>query len=655
MSRGCLGQEVLPGQLRWLISSHGLVLLPHAASLPPWVMLICGGLLAWRYRITLRGDPMPGFLVRLLLVVLFLTLLLSEYGRIFGREPGIALLALMLSTKLLEVKRARDALLVIFLDFFLVATAFLDAQEPWMALYLFGTLIMLLATWIALVRLAPLPWRSRLRLSGTLLLQAAPLAILLFLLFPRVPGPLWNLPSDARGGGSGLSDEMRPGSIGELILSEEVAFRVRFANDIPPPEDRYWRGPVLERIDPGGVWRANEPLPRYARLMAPAGARIDYTVTLEPHGERWIFALELPDAAPPRASLTQDHQLLATEPVVERQVWELTSYTRHVATNGLHPFERRANLQLPAGENPRTLALGREWAKRFRSPEAVVEEALEMFRRQPFWYTLRPPRMEGDAIDRFLFDNRRGFCEHYAGAFVLLMRAAGIPARVVTGYQGGEHNPVSDYWIVRQSDAHAWAEVWLPTRGWRRIDPTAAISPARVDRGLEGAERPRRARASGTVPDLLHRAALFWDAANDGWNRWFLAYGTETQDTLLRALHLPAGDWLMLGAVLAGGSVAILTLLYLVLVGRPATRLDPARRAWDRACRQLARAGIPRHPWEPPGDYGRRVARQRPELATEILHIADLYSRLRYGREAKGETLLELRRAVVRLASRRRG
>jgi transglutaminase-like putative cysteine protease len=340
-----------------------------------------------------------------------------------------------------------------------------------------------------------------------MLLQAAPIAAVLFVLFPRISGPLWGLPEDAHTGRTGLSDTMAPGQISKLAQDDEVAFRVQFADRVPEPDRLYWRGPTLGHFD-GRTWRpvrrelADPPAPT---VTAPNDTRVlRYRTTLEPHSRRWLFALDLPAElvrAPDLAvSIAPDFTMVSVDPIVARLRYD--GAARLDAAIGLN--ETRLSLQdwiqLPPGQARRTLEMAARWRTEEQDEGKLVERALAMFRDNAFRYTLDPPLLADDPVDQFLFETRAGFCEHYSSAFVVLMRALDIPARVVTGYQGAEANPGDDYWIVRQADAHAWAEVWLPGRGWVRVDPTAAVAPERIERGSAGIQSRR---AGLGAPGLL--------------------------------------------------------------------------------------------------------------------------------------------------------
>jgi transglutaminase-like putative cysteine protease len=625
----------------WLLGAAVVVLLPHAARFPPWLTAVLAALFAWRSLILRRAWPTPNRWLRYGLTLLVAVLIHRQYGTLLGRDPGSALLAAMLALKFLELQRLRDYVLSVLLVYFLIFIGFLYAQEPWLVLYLLAVFVLSSAT---LVRLAVPGARARfaLGLAGMLLLQSVPLMLAMHLLFPRLQGSLWGLPRDAYAGLTGMSDEMRPGSINELSLSEEIAFRAHFPGPLPPPAQRYWRTLVLWSTD-GKTWRRGPRAP--ATLdYASEGAPLAYTLTLEPSNKPWLPALDLPAQVPPGTGLRSGLVLESVRPRRERWRVEMSAHPRYRLLS-LSATERRAGLQLPVARAPRARALAQELRARGGSDAELVRAALRRFREQAFYYTLTPPVLGDDPVDEFLFDTRRGFCEHYAAAFVVLMRAAGIPARVVIGYQGGELNPAGNYLIVRQSDAHAWTEAWLPDQGWVRVDPTAAVAPERIEYGAEALRRlVARGTALGGLPDealrsmlalawperAMRQLRLSWDSLNTAWNRWVLDYDADRQRDLLKRFGLgEATPWQLIGVL--AFLVALLFGAYMLATTPRRARPEPVQQAYLDFCRRLARAGLARAPQEGALAFAGRAARQRPELADSIQAISILYVSLRYG------------------------
>jgi transglutaminase-like putative cysteine protease len=497
--------------------------------------------------------------------------------------------------------------------------------------------------------------------------QGIPLAATLFVLFPRIAGPLWSVPTD-HAATTGLSDRMAPGAISELSMSDAVAFRVDFGGSIPPPWVRYWRGPVLSLFD-GREWTMGPQKPA-AAFTRPEGAPVIYTVTLEPHWKPWLFALDLPASLPQvtsdvenlglksdaNAVLTRDQQIIASFPVTQPLRYQQTSNLRSAYPSAAGPEREREideNLELPRGgmnSNPRTLALARELQRAHPDDASYIDAVLDSFSKQSFFYTLAPPLLGSNPVDGFLFDTRRGFCEHYASAFVVLLRAAGIPARVVTGYQGGTINPNGQYLIVRQSDAHAWAEALVGGQ-WRRYDPTAAIAPSRIQVGLGGA-----VPASDPIPMLarlddtfLKSIQLSWDAINHDWRRNVIGFNFDRQRALWREWKLTTlAPWQITTIVIAI-TAAWIGALFSWLAWRR-RRQDRARALWDAMCSRLARAGLPRAAYEGPIDYVERAASRWPEFTGTFGIIGDSYAALRYGPvAAHADTTLERASALWRL------
>ncbi len=604
-----------------------LVALPHASHLPQWVSGLCATLLAWRAYLAASGGALPGRTMLTAITLGGACAILIEFHTLFGREAGVALLVLLAALKPLELKGTRDAMALIYLCCFISITGFFYAQSPVTALYMFATLLAITTSWVHLY--APdIARNERLKIASTLLLQAIPLTLILFLLFPRVPGPLWGMPQDAYAT-SGLDDAMSPGSFGRLSLSDAVAFRTSFQGAVPRRDQMYWRGPVLWHFD-GRTWTPGVARQTMQPQFTGTGQPLDYTVTLEPHNKKWLFTLEMPDKISASYNLSADFQVLSPAPVNARLRYQARSHLAYRANAEESPSQLGRALQLPKNLNPQAVQL----AQSFRpgSDLQVAYRALAYFNRQKFYYTLNPKPLGQNGIDDFLFTTREGFCEHYASAFVFLMRAAGIPARVVTGYQGGEYNALGDYYIVRQSDAHAWAEIWISGDGWRRIDPTAAVAPERVEKGLAAALPDSAPFMAKNPPRWMKNLGMNWDALSYRWNQWVIGYDTERQLATLSRIGIDALSWQQLGLYLAIG-IGLTIAFYMLLMLRPRLRReqDRVQAAWLKLCGKLARAGLPRAPHEGPQDYARRIKAERPDLSCDIADLAARYSALRYG------------------------
>ncbi len=631
-----------------LLLSILMVTAPHDDHLPPWVSALCAALLAWRAYLTWSGNSLPKRW--LLMAITFASVggILIEFHTLFGREAGVALLILFTTLKFMELRSPRDATVLVYLACFIVITNFFYSQSIPTALYMLATLLVIVTTWVHLHGQS-IAFKTRAHIAATLLLQAIPLTLVLFILFPRVQGPLWGMPQDAFAS-SGLDDKMAPGSMSRLILSEEVAFRVSYADKPPRREQMYWRGPVLWDFD-GRTWTPGITPFGIAPQFTETGQTIDYSVTLEPHNKSWLFALDMPERISVPARLTHDFRLVQQEPVKARLRYEARSHLGYRAN--LHEAERQLQLalQLPPSLNPRARQLAAEWRTNKASDDAVVRAALAYFNRQNFQYTLEPPPLGIHSVDDFLFETRQGFCEHYASAFVFLMRAAHIPARVVTGYQGGEYNELGNYYIVRQSDAHAWAEVWLADQGWVRVDPTAAIAPARVQSGLSAAVMNNAALPfmARNPPQWLRNLRLNWDTLANQWNQWVLGYNSERQFAFLTRLGMESVTWQKMALNMMAG-VGVLVALFALFMLRHliARQPDKVQSAWLKLCRRLAKAGLPRAAHEGAQDYAARLAATRPDLADTIRDLAARYSALRYGPDQdEGARQEFLRRAAA--------
>lgn len=642
------------GQRVRLIVCLSLVAIPHALHLPLWVLGLALPIIVWQFMAAVRDWPLPGRLLRFTLAALMFGAVFIGFGRVNGQEAGVSLLVLMLTLKLCEIRSHRDAMLFLSLTCFLLVTQFLFSQSLAMAAYL------VIGTWLLMAAFVDIGSggapRAALGESARLLAQALPIAALLFVLFPRIPGPLWGLPSDAGARATtGLSDSMSPGTITNLALSQGVALRAEFAGDVPPPAQRYWRGPVLWDFD-GQTWssnNANEQLPS-ATITPANGRRWQVDITLEPTRHDWLIALDVPVSADRPTARSAGATLTARDDVNQRIRYRAVSIAGGVLDAQLADTTRRRALLLPVEGNERARHLAQRWRAQGKSPMETVQAALLRFRQLPFHYTLTPPATRrNNGIDDFMFETQAGFCEHYAGAFTFLMRAAGVPARVVTGYQGAERATVGDYWLVRNADAHAWSEVWIAERGWVRVDPTAAVAPERIESGVAAsiADRsalPYMARAGG---DAWYRAQMIWDGINAGWNRWFLAYGPQLQQRMLDLLGL-GGGWGRVMLALTAGVVGLLTLVSAGIAWR-LRRIgdaDPVIAAWRRVCVRLAAIGYPRGASEGPRAYGRRIVALRPDLAASVDALTARYVQLRYAQPRAADDQADLRREFIALA-----
>jgi transglutaminase-like putative cysteine protease len=637
-----------------ILISLAMVIAPHAVHLPNWIPGLVAVLLLARFYLGWHKRKLPNKWLLVAVAVLCTAGIAFSYRTLYGRDVGVAMLTVMMALKVMEMSKPRDTMVVVLLAYFLVVTNFFYSQSIPTALYMLLVVWVITATMIALQYQASGPQPAAvLRQAATVILQGIPIMLALFLLFPRVQGPLWGLPQVNYSAKSGLSESMAPGDLSSLSLSDAVAFRVLF--EYPPDNlsQLYWRGPVLWSYD-GRTWRGGLSLTARESQAVPLGPPLRYTVTMEAHDRTWMFAIDVPLIVPAGAYLTTDYQLLSRRIVRERSRYEMESSPRYRIGEAESAAILRFALRLPSEASPRARALSAQWRAQGDSDRQIVSRALTLFREQPFVYTLGPPALGADPIDQFLFETRKGFCEHYASAFTFLMRAAGIPTRVVTGYLGGEVNPVDGYLIVRQSDAHAWSEVWLPGEGWVRVDPTAAVSPLRLERGLSAAvpeaDRPLLARSGF---DWLRNARYAWEAVANSWNQWVLGYTPERQMRFLAQFGMADVSWQDMVIILGVVSGIIILALSLALLFRiSAQRPDPVQRAYLSFCNAMAKRGATRRASEGPRDFAARVSLQFPELKDSAHRISNMYIALRYGAGADKFTLEALRSAVRTLHSR---
>ena len=636
-------------RLSWTIAGLLAALVPHVVHLRIWVTGFVLVTCAWRLLAERRGWRLPRATLRAVVALGATAGVIASYSTITGLDGGTALLALMAALKLLETRAPRDHVVLIFIGWFLCLSAFLYAQDILTVACVAPTVWLLAAALLKVARrgqgLAPAPFRA----TGAMLLKALPLALVLFLFFPRIAGSFWGAPSSERAL-TGLTDEMSPGDISDLALSDTVAFRARFHGPLPPPSQRYWRGPVLHEFD-GYTWSRGNSQFNFRPRVSHSGAPVDYTVTLEPTGQRLLFGLDMVDQWPADIAFqTWDYQLRTRNPVNSVLQYDARSYPHYQADEQFSPALRSLQLQMAPGRNSRSILLARSMRAAVGSDREFTRSVLAMFRDQDFYYTLTPPRLERDSVDDFLFNTRRGFCGHYASAFTMMMRAAGIPARVVAGYQGGEWNPIGGYLILRQSHAHAWSEVWLAESGWTRIDPTAAVAPERIERGIDSALSGEGSLQGGQGRDsgILWQARMFWDNVDSRWNDWVVQFNQLRQEEMLRTLGFDDPDWQDLALILGIGLAVMLALLsgWLAWEFRP-RRADPATASYRRFARRLARRGVERAPHEAPRDFALRVRRLRPDLGTAASAITELYLRLRY-MPTHGARDLVLLRGLVR-------
>ncbi|MBT5890381.1 MAG: DUF3488 domain-containing protein [Chromatiales bacterium] len=640
-------------RILWLLTVVLFVSLPHLLHVNIWITLLLLGVGAWRYALEYRNWGMPSAWIKVPLVFAALAAVGFTYRSITGVEAGTALLLVMLALKILETKTGRDLTVVSAICWFLMFAAFLREQQLWAIPYILFGVSLSVAALIQISRVgAVLPSRQVITKTAGLIIQALPIMLVLFFLFPRIPAPFWAMSTGGYSAQTGLSDQMSPGDISSLSLSDSVAFRVRFNGAIPPASERYWRGPVMTYFN-GREWSwadRGEPIVSVEDLLV-GGTYYEYELMLEPHGREWLLALETPvQWSQGKAYLSANLQLISQTPVQQRIAYTARSY--QLARKQVPDVERhiQAMRYLPTGRNPETLAFALKLRNESSSDKDYLNRVLDMFRQQDFYYTLRPPRLGNNPVDEFLFTSRRGFCEHYASAFATLARAANIPARVVTGYLGGEVNPINNDLIVRQSDAHAWAEVWIDGN-WLRADPTAAVAPQRVELGLDEAlsDRDFDFRRNMRNTQLFHQAILSLDAVNAAWNRWVLAFGPEMQSDLLRNAGFDKPDMRDLVLLMAISLSLLMAALTYYLRFSIRSNKDPLLQIYETFCKKLAASGVTRHRSEGPASFAARASRLRQTDRPQIELITQMYIRLRYesvGSAAPTEELRQLTELV---------
>ncbi|WP_437883968.1 transglutaminase TgpA family protein [Pseudomonas sp. LRF_L74] len=655
---GSTSQPIPRIGLTWLLVAQVLVILPHLLHLPLWIVplwLVCAG---WRVQVFRMRVRYATRFERIGLLILTAIAVFLSRGSLVGLDAGVLLLVATFILKLVELRSKRDALLLIFLGFFVVVTSYLFDDSLLSALYSVLPVSALLAALIGLQQssLAQRP-AATLKLAGSMLLQALPLMLVLFLFFPRM-GPLWSLPNPNKAF-TGLSDNMAPADIASLSQSDALAFRASFEGRVPERRDLYWRALTLEHFD-GRRWSQSfvdqgpDPVEWQRR-----GESLQYSIVMQPSGKPWLFALDVGMSTQQGIRQRNDFRLENRRPILQNFMYSVTSWPAAIRQPTLSEPMRRRDLQLPKDGDPRARAWAGQLRERYTDDQALAGEVLRHFNREPFAYTLQPPILGRDSIDEFLFDSRRGFCAHYAGAMTFVLRAAGIPARVVAGYQGGDFNRNGSYVSVRQFDAHAWIEYWIEGKGWISADPTAQVSPERIEYGLERAVQDEQSFLQDSPLSLLryrdigwlNELRLGWDSLNYNWQRWVLGYKAEQQMQTLQRLF-GSFDWQRLGLVMAAALVLLLGGLSLLLL-RPWRRRsrDPQQVLLLRFEKLLARHGMRRGRGEGVRAFAVRASQRLPAQREAIMAFANAFEAQRYAGHGPspnslGKALARLRRTL---------
>ena len=665
-------QQIPRNALVWIIISLFALVAPHASRLPIWILALYAVAVIWRLQVHRGRWSFPGRWVKVVMILSGFVGIYASYGSFVGLEPTVALLLIAFALKLLELSHRKDAYVLLFLGYFICLTQFLFSQDLLVTLYALVSVTVVTTALVAIHRPGEHQFKlGTLHVASVMLLQALPLMIVLFFLFPRF-GPLWTVPIKNHTAKTGMSDFMKPGDVASLSQSADVAFRVKFDGEIPVKSALYWRGLVLSRIEQG-VWSALSFYDLPANQLRPqeviiGGEPIRYNVIMEPTQQRWLYGLKYARSDTRTVMQASDFRLFSPTLIETEFMYTVDSWTDVPVEETLSDWRRTTETQLPPTGNAKTRKLSLELREEAGSNAAFVDLVLDRFRVEPYVYTLRPGLLpEQDSIDAFLFQSQRGFCEHYASAFVFMMRAAGVPARVVAGYQGGEINPINKTVIVHQFDAHAWAEVWLASRGWVRVDPTAAISPLRIEFGLEEAMAsegsflstmllsPARYRS---IP-LLNLLRLRYDALTYRWQTWVVGFDSERQFNLLRSFF---GETTAKAfAIVLLGSWALVLLPVAISLFR-APDIEPVRplaKHYRIFCKRLARLDLIRGPGETPSQFAQRVAEEFPDYAEQLWQITDLYNQLAYADAQRSagnaaQSLQHFARVINRFRPKRR-
>ena len=644
-----IGYQIPRNSLAWMLAAQIAVIAPHVLRLPVWVTAVCIGCGLWRVMVYQGRWSYPGRWIKVGFVFGGLIGIPLGYQKFYGLEPMVALLIVAFVLKLLEMHHKRDAYIVILLAYFVAITEFLFFQTIPYTIYMFVAVTMITAALIGLHQTKShlKPMRT-FRTAAILLGQSVPLMIVLFVLFPRIP-PLWTVPIPSEIGRTGVTDTMSFGDIALLTRSDRLAFKATFEEKPPPFSRLYWRGLVLSEFDgktwsqdpllSRSVWRHRQLVPGWVDGIEYLGNEQHYNIILEPTQQNWLFSLAIPELPEDRdLVILHDHRLATRLKVRQRLRYEINSHLNYVLDRELDDFWRYRYTRIPDGSNPQSQDLAKDILVGSVSIQDYINNVLRMYNIEEFVYTLKPPMLDEQPIDEFLLETRRGFCEHYAGSFVFMMRAAGIPARVVVGYQGGEYNPRGNYVSVRQFDAHAWTEVWLENRGWVRFDPTSAVAPERVEFGLEAAIDEADIFLEDSPLSIFRYRQLLWltelrlqiDAVGHYWDTWVVGYTPETQMSVLNE-YLDVVDRKRLGMIMLTAFFSLLTIIgAIILAKRSRAVLPPVDAEYLKFCRFMERQGYPRKIGEGPWDYAVRVGSERPDLKAEVDTITAMYVQMNY-------------------------
>ena len=646
----------------FLLAVIAWVLLPQTQHLPWWCSGLAFGVLLWRGYLALAMRPLPSAWWRLGLLALAIAATLLTHKTLLGRDAGVTMLAVLLTLKTLELRARRDAFVVFFLGFFCMLANFFYSQSLLTAVSMLLGLLGLLTVLVnAHMPVGKPPLLQAAKTAGWMALLGAPIMIVLFMLFPRL-APLWGMPTDAVAGRSGLSAKMQVGTIASLALDDSVAMRIKFEGKPPPQRDLYFRGPVLSSFD-GREWLpANVDV--FSRFKVTAslvvsGAPISYEITMEPSGKPWLMvmdaAVQSPELAGNQTLMLPDLQWLLNRPVNDLLRYRVQSYPNFQHGPKSVVIGLREFVELPPGFNPRTLALANEIRRDARytqaSSAALVDVAMDKLRTGGYTYTLEPGVYGQNTADEFWFDKKEGFCEHIASSFVILMRALDVPARIVTGYQGGEQNPVDGFWTVRQSDAHAWAEVWHEGLGWVRVDPTSAVSPGRTGafQRLQAPQNVVGQALTNLNPRFSLQLRATWEAINNAWSQRVLNYTQGKQLSLLKDIGFKSPSWEDLSYLLIG-IIVVVSVLGAAWGLWERTQHDPWLRLLGKARKQLAKAGIESTQATSPRQLAMLLKTKHSTQHDALVSWLMQLEAHRYGASGSNQTIKQLRQQFNGLA-----
>ncbi len=645
-------------KLYLLFLAQAVVLLPVFIALPKWLVAYWGVTCFWRILILRRSLALPNLIWKVVALMLGLTGLALTFSQVLSVEVFVSFFLISYSLKTVELFQRKDALLLMSLNFICLGAGFIFYQSIFLSLYAIFALIVCVQAWIALFRLRRPGFFHEFCYAASIVFKTLPIMLVLFLTMPRL-GQLWQVPSQSQTGVTGMSDSMSPGEFSNLIQSDAIAFRVSFLeqDELPGQDQRYWRSMVFDTFDgiswtrganfggltPGGYSIASKPNPSWD-MDYDENALFSYSILLEPHQRRWLFTLMSPVSASSNSlklRFSQNATLESRIKVGARSEYQMTSAKVFAfAPDVLSAQSRALNTRLPAQGNERARELARSLRNRHGDGSGadlkIVDDILSLFE-QSFSYTLQPRALSSDFVDNFLFESQEGFCEHFAGSFVYLMRASGVPARVVVGYQGGELNPLERYLIIRQRDAHAWAEIWLDGKGWQRIDPTAAVAPSRIQSGLSDAvdSADRALIGSGfSTNRLIAWMQLRAELLGYNWLKWVVNYDTDTQSGFFKRLLGGTEPWRI--ALFFGLAIASILGFYFAynLFPRASARRYEESKAYALHLSRLENMGYVKGLDESPLQFAERVAVAMPAWREDLIRIATAFHSLAYKRSS---------------------